>query len=786
MSNVTKVVDASVTDGDSNAVIAEGAPSLWQISTASVLIDVSLAQGNNDATAVNAGSSNTRGDTEMIFANSIVNTTTQNAVNPAVAINLPAKGDSQGSTYTFKLTGPVSVPEYFTVASGTGLATNATVLYSTNRYTNRNATSIDTAGYLTENQVTDWSLIQSVIIEVADMTPVSSTGRIQFFGTVDDFITQSQTIGFTQSLFFVNGSSPLIEDKAASLSISGTSTILARMHYVDSDGQDQYIDLSDMSKTLTDNVDTFEETSFNLKKLSDIDTALIPDGYYLQLDDDGSLSKTIVNSSLDNYGDNLPNETAEFGSISQYYFDGDIVQYELLPDIQTATIEFVDDQDHYSVVESTTILQVKGKVDTTANWSVTSIPKGYVLSDGQSDSGTYTFTLDAHQVVQIHLTHHVTDGTAQTNRTIMYVVANDQVVNPTTVTQVFNYKTVTDDVTGESYATAQNRYAAVDSPAIAGYTPDLTTVEASYPAPSATDSLKDSEVMVTYAADQQSVTVEYVDDQNNGVVVGTPITMGSVTNGTVAWDSKTMPKGYVLSKGQSASGTHPVTAAANQVVQIHLTHHVTDGTAQTNRTIMYVVANDQVVNPTTVTQVFNYKTVTDDVTGESYATAQNRYAAVDSPVIAGCTPDLKTVEVSYPAPSATDSLKDREVTVTYTADQQSVTVEYVDDQNSGAVVGTPIILKGVTDGTVSWNSENIPEGYELSEGQSEKGTYKVTAARNQIIKIHLTKQASPVSPDDENNSSTSEDTDVTKNGESNYFGNKENENNKVTTTVKKI
>lgn len=203
---------------------------------------------------------------------------------------------------------------------------------------------------------------------------------------------------------------------------------------------------------------------------------------------------------------------------------------------------------------------------------------------------------------------------------------------------------------------------------------------------------------VTYTAAKQAATVEYVDDDHDGAIVGTPTTLTGTTNGTANWDTANqIPANYALAKGQAASGIYTFTVEPHQLIQIHLVHQLATGTATTTRTITYVMANgDQSKTPSPVVETMNWKTVVDKVTGISYAAPLNNYAAVPNPVITGYTPH-STVKQLTEGPMLTSQLSklNMNVTVLYTADKQTVAITYVNTKTNQPI--KTIVVTGKTD-----------------------------------------------------------------------------------------
>lgn len=746
ISNSTPASDLSFVENNPNAFELYGANGTWNISTASSFFNTSLAQGNSDIAAVTNGTSDDQGLSDMTFYDSIVYTSkedTDKEHNATVAINLPTIGDSKGSQYTFDLTGPIDVPTNYTTSKDDGTAINPVVLYSTaaQSLTNTDATAPDTTGYVTADQVTDWSSIRSIIVQIKGIQPNSSTGRIAIKGKVADQVVDGKTVtfnqmagdtGYLQTAFYGDGVKVNVSSSDASVKIVGTSTIKARYHYVDANGDDQYIDLADLSQTLNDNVDTFKnDYPTQLSDFSATDQSLIPAGYELVADDSGKVTPTIV----DGTGDDPDLNPVQFGQVAKYYFDGNAVQYELVGDANL-NVTYVDTDNHNAVVGTPeTINGVVGKTGT----YTTKVPTKYVLADGQAATVSYTFKTDDSDNLTIKLAHkHTTDlpkgFTGTTHRTITYTGAPK---NPDSVSQPLTWTADTDEVTGSTTYTPTGNYLAVTSPAITGYTPDQATVAAGTDT-ATTIMPTDSDVTVIYSADNADLTVTYIDVDEGNATVGNPVTLTGKTDGTGTYTA-VIPDGYVLAPGQDETVPYTFTTDTADNLTIKLAHkHTTDlpdgFTGTTTRTITYTGAPK---NPDSISQPVTWTTDTDEVTGVTTYTPSGNYYEVDTPRVAGYTPDKTTVPAGVNAVTATKP-SDVKVTVTFKADPQSTTVEYVDDANNGAVVGTPTKLEGVTDGTASWNTDNKPAKYTLATGQAANGTYTFKAGDNAPVQIHLT------------------------------------------------
>lgn len=335
------------------------------------------------------------------------------------------------------------------------------------------------------------------------------------------------------------------------------------------------------------------------------------------------------------------------------------------PDLQRVQIQYVDDVTGETLPALATTLPAA--TNQTVSYTAV-VPTGYRLANTQAKtvSHTWTATDATANTITIHLTHEIAHQQVTTTRTITYVVAGPATA-PQPVTQTGTWVVETDLVTGASVYTMTTGYRNAISPVLAGYTPDTAVLAAVYLAPQTTEP-DDTAAQVTYQADPQQATVEYV-DAVTGAVVGTAQTLTGTTGSTTSWALGTLPTGYRLTPGHAATGTRTFTADDQAVIQVPLQHAVKDTTQTTTRTINYVVVDNGVPAPAPVTQQATWLVETDLATGESVATMQNGYALVVSPVVAGYTADQAVIEAAYDAPTATLSdLTNEALTVTYAAD----------------------------------------------------------------------------------------------------------------------
>ena len=260
--NKTPVTDTSFTDGDANAISFY--TGTWTINSVSALYEASTAQGNQDTTAVKDGTSLTTGDSTLIFNDAIQNTSKKEATNVISLINLPTVGDSQGSQYTFDMTGAITVP-----AGGT-------VLYSTSRQTPPTSGQPSTSGYVTADQISDWSTVRSIIIEFDSIASNQTTGRIAIVGTTKNFADQANKTGYLETALYSDGYMPVVSGAgtAAQITIIAPSKVELNKVSFPYDGNTKASEASGLTAKVT-----LSDGTSTTVSLDDSDIVLtVPDG----------------------------------------------------------------------------------------------------------------------------------------------------------------------------------------------------------------------------------------------------------------------------------------------------------------------------------------------------------------------------------------------------------------------------------------------------------------------------------------------------------------------------
>lgn len=175
------------------------------------------------------------------------------------------------------------------------------------------------------------------------------------------------------------------------------------------------------------------------------------------------------------------------------------------------------------------------------------------------------------------------------------------------------------------------------------------------------------------AAQDQSVKIIFVDDDNHGSQVGPDITKDGKTGQQIDL-GLTIPTNYVLANGQTLPTTYKFTSAKDQTITIHLVHELvpTSDTKTITETIHYRYADGSQAASDKVAKVtYTRSGLRDAVTGiiswDPWTPAGSQsFAAVDSPEISGYTPDQQTI----PEQTVTVDSNNLEFTVTYNLNSQ--------------------------------------------------------------------------------------------------------------------
>ncbi|MCE6031276.1 KxYKxGKxW signal peptide domain-containing protein [Lactiplantibacillus pentosus] len=476
---------------------------------------------------------------------------------------------------------------------------------------------------------------------------------------------------------------------------------------------------------------------------------------------------------------------------------------------ETATVTFMDTTTNQPLG---TTVQLTGGYGSTATYSPADqiaayVKAGYVLvSNGVPTTGiTFGATGNDYVIELAHGTQTVTvdqpgsvdpDTLRQTSqRTIHYVYADqtkaaDDQVQTVAYTRAATVDTVDQTVLSYgNWTTADATYAAVMSPTLIGYTPDIATVTAA----TATKVGEALATTVTYAADPESITVQFVDETaGNTVLKSVPLNgyYGDVADYNATADiAKYTQLGYVLTASDLPDQLvytegQPVYTIklAHQRVTVSVDHPGTPGsaidptnpdgpkypagTAQTDlqktvtRTIEYQYTNGtQAAAPVQQSVTFDRTATFDMVTGDqltysdwAVATGQSAVvAAVTSPTITGY--QASSDEVA--ATTLTSQSQPQTIVITYAPQAMTATVTFIDATSGQTLTATPVTGDYGTTSAYS-PAEQITayeqQGYQLADNDVPTTGIQfdqVGTPRNYTVK--LTHRLTTVTPSEPGN-----------------------------------
>ena len=459
--------------------------------------------------------------------------------------------------------------------------------------------------------------------------------------------------------------------------------------------------------------------------------------------------------------------------VAGYTASGTVDQETVTPDSnnETITISYTADKQTVRVSymdgnKEVAYENFNGHTDETTNLKFDKVPVNYDV-DGDLPKSSYKFTADGNQVVTINLKHQTENVTERKTikRTIEVTTPNGEIkiiaVQNANPSRTNVHDKVTDKIIANGDWNKDHFAEFADIPAVPGYTPSQTKVEAQ----DVDGDAKDSTVNITYTANNQKVTFKFVDDNNNGDQVASIEKTGK-TDQTINPDL-TVPGGYKLANNQKLPANYQFTADANQEDVIHLVHAtvtVTPDNPKTpadklpdnpdknyptgvakddlNKTLTRTITiNNLDGTKTDGTQKLNFtRTATvDEVNGKvTYGNwipvKGDSFAEVDAPAVPGYTSN----SVAATGALSQDDINnwtDTPANINYTAKKQTVRVSYMDGNKEVAYEN----FNGHTDETTNLKFDKVPVNYDV-DGDLPKSSYKFTADGNQVVTVKLKHQ----------------------------------------------
>lgn len=425
----------------------------------------------------------------------------------------------------------------------------------------------------------------------------------------------------------------------------------------------------------------------------------------------------------------------------------------------SAKVTYIDDDTNGGkVLETKDLNGFYGQTDPyrTAETIKTYTDQNYELvSDNYPTNGvTYNENL---QTFEVHLKHKKTSVAEEktVKETIHYTYDGGAPAAPDHTSSLKFTRTATTDLvtnitTGDWTAENGTSFAAVTSPTIKGYTPDLAEIPAVDNITANSDNI---EKTVVYKANPASAKVTYIDD-TTGETLETK-DLNGLYGQTDPYQTAATIKKYTDKNYELVSDNYPATGVIYnetlQTFEVRLRHKVASvqETKTVTETIKYVYEdNTQAADTKVQTLKFERINTKDLVTNKivykgPWAPSTGTFSEVVSPKVDGYTPDKATVAA---VEQITGDSADIEETVTYKADKQKVTYTIIDDTAQKTLKDKEILTSGGSDTPLSDSAREkydlivnayLAQGYELVSKDQLPAKFDLDSSYDQNVVVHL-------------------------------------------------
>ena len=418
------------------------------------------------------------------------------------------------------------------------------------------------------------------------------------------------------------------------------------------------------------------------------------------------------------------------------------------------------------------------------------VPTNWHITDPEVPA-TITFGADGHTPITVHVAHNtktvdkndVPDNYKESDfsKTIKRTITANEpsksvdLSQKTELTRTGTYDVVTKKVISYGNWTT-GKFDEVKAPEVAGYTPNLTSVNAE---PKVTTDYVDPKLVINYTPNDQTGKISYV-DVNTGTEVGTTRLTGKTDSDVTITPSA--PAGWKIVDGQNIPKTEKVTPTGIPPVTVKVEHkttavpptdpktpkdklpdnpdkHYPDGVSEKdlNKTVVRQItvvkpdgtkeSHDQSIK---LTRTATVDEVTGEVTKYSDWTTGN-FGEYDAPVIPGYTPSQAKVE----GVKVTADSDFTPVEITYAPNAQKTTVTYVDENGKeitnpdGSVIpGSHYDVTGVTNKKVDTNiQKNVPTNWHITDPEVP-ATITFGADGHTPITVHVAHNTKTVDKND--------------------------------------
>ena len=384
---------------------------------------------------------------------------------------------------------------------------------------------------------------------------------------------------------------------------------------------------------------------------------------------------------------------------------------------------------------------------------------GYELVSDSSNGAELIFDKDDFvndQDITVHLKHATQDTNLEhdVTRTIHYVYANGQKANDDySHTLKFTGTETIDKVTDKAIKTVwtpeTKNFDEVASPVIHGYTANQTLMSDIEVNPTSDNIVQ----TVTYNPNKQNIHIVFIDD-TTGNTLNTVEKSGytGTDSGYATQDDidALIAKGYKLVSDDTPKESPTLHFDSDdftddQNFTVHMKHDTKTNnlTREVTRTIHYVYVGGKPAGQDKIDSVkFNGVETIDKVNGNVLSTVwtpeSKEFASVNTPSLAGYTPDKFSVDSSTIKPDS-DNIA---VTVTYNPDVQYAKFNYIDDTTGNQLKQET--SHGVTGGRDSYSTANLisyykNKGYDLvsDDTQDKTLTFDNDDNTDQVYAIHF-------------------------------------------------
>ena len=417
-----------------------------------------------------------------------------------------------------------------------------------------------------------------------------------------------------------------------------------------------------------------------------------------------------------------------------------------IPAGQNSQINYVDEKG-----TSIATQPLIGKTDETINVTY-QVPANWHIVSGKQD--TYHFKADNNTPIKVVIAHDfkdLADQVVTVTRTVNITDPHTQAVTTKTQTATFTRSSKQDLVDGHvehgDWDKQSQHFDAIDAPQVDGYTPDKNATNEDV-----TPDSKNETINIHYLANAQTNSYMFVDDDNKQQQVGGVNKFAGQTDQNVKLDI-TAPTNYVFAQPDQVPASYTFKAEGNQQIVVHLKHKTADVTSGDDNLTRTISRTVNITNPdnhttsTTESVVFKRTGTKDLVTGtityNPWTKAQQTIPSQTVPAILGYTASGKVDALTVTPESPRNTV----INITYSANPQQKTYTFVDDMNNDSVVGSPVVLHGVTAQTINTDL-TVPKGYVLASGQTLPVSYTFDAVNNPDEQIHLTHKIDTISHKD--------------------------------------